>query len=213
MLYRQGRITQFDPVTLENQVAVGGVTLNNLSVEAVSESASLKAGDVVGLVVVGDTWAIHQRYVQPGTADATEAVTRAGRQTYYEHEFNYESTSSGTYTDLTTPGPIVHSVYVGASGIALVYVSANLGIFGDFCQAEMGFEVGGSTEISADAFPPVLTFAVTPPSAMTATRLIRVRNLNPGMHTFKAKYRVTVASSGLASARFGDRELTVVAVL
>lgn len=51
--FRQGTIVSFDPVTLENQVNVGGTLLDNLPVLGIPDGSVLEPGARVGIIPVG----------------------------------------------------------------------------------------------------------------------------------------------------------------
>lgn len=116
-----------------------------------------------------------------------------------------ESTTSTSYGNLATVGPTVSDVEVTDRGKALVFVSANLSTdTGD--GANMSFTVSGAT--SRDAGQTGTLSLVTAGSSIagSVTKAVPL-DLNPGVHTFQAKYRS--GSGGIAS--FNQRVLTVIA--
>lgn len=108
-----------------------------------------------------------------------------------------ESTSSGTYTDLATPGPAV-TVTVGPLGIAIVTISADLN-FGRQGQGVTSFAGTGANSISAaDVNGVGLANSLTNLSdhvAVQAGTSTVLTGLTPGSTTFTMKYRVVVDDS------------------
>lgn len=129
--YRQGLIVAFNPVTLENTVAVGGATLQNLPLLGVGEATLLVPGAAVGIMTVGGpakTMFIAGRVVTPNTTDATNAVSLLNSQMYSSQISSLpagESTNSTAYTDLATVGPRV-TVPVGPTGRILILATAQM---------------------------------------------------------------------------------------
>lgn len=116
-----------------------------------------------------------------------------------------ESTTSTSYTDLNTVGPAVSAVQVEA-GAALVFISGNLSTdVGD--GANMSFEVTGATELEAGQTGTLSLVTSGDSIAGSVTKVVPLLELNPGQHSFLAKYRS--GSGGLAS--FNQRVLTVIA--
>ena len=134
--YRQGIITSWNPVTLENTVNVGGTEMVNLPVLGVAEVDVYSPGDVVGLLVIessGSTgsvmYAIIGQLVIPGTQAATDAINASlNSRIFTDFIIQGESTLSSTYTDLETIGPAV-TVPVGPSGRILVIATAQISIW------------------------------------------------------------------------------------
>jgi hypothetical protein len=129
MGYRQGVIVTFNQLTLQNTVNVGGTILTNLPVLGVGESSLLVPGSIVGLMVVGSTWAIIGRLVVPNTADAANAVSLLSNRTVFAIDTANVSTTSISYVDLPSGGtgglPNV-DITVGPSGKLLVMWAAEM---------------------------------------------------------------------------------------
>ena len=115
-----------------------------------------------------------------------------------------ESTTSVTYTDLTTTTDTV-TVTIGASGMALVLLYANLSANG--AHSFMSYAVSGAT-ISAAADTKAIEFMNQYNAAngsLGATFL--ETGLTAGSTTFKAKYRT---SNGSYGATFANRRIAVI---
>lgn len=225
--YRQGTIVSFDPVTLANTVDVGGTQFTNLPLLGVSDARTLVPDAKVGLLVIESTlgttsYAINGRFVTPNTPAAAAAVSLLSATTRTATVPTSESTSSSSYTDLTTPGPILSGVTVGPSGRCLVTVGAEIqasASSGSVVQTGAGFmsyEVAGATAVAAaDSRAAQLwvaydngaaVFATTINGRSGASRTTLLEGLTPGLHTFKALYK----RNGAAAATFVERNLTVI---
>ena len=109
-----------------------------------------------------------------------------------------EFTTSTTYTNLTTPGPAV-TVTVGASGIAMLGVSCQMGVA---ATTNMAAALSGANTVAAsDEW--ALTLANG--SGSGASRVYVFTGLSSGSTTFTAKYR----SPSSASVDFLRRQLWV----
>jgi len=204
MQYRQGTITEWDPGTAANKVLVGGTELANVPILNTSEALLLRPGSVVGLVVVGGTWAILGRLTIPGTADAASALSAI--RTAVAEVADTEDTTSASFGNLGTVGPTVE-VTVGPSGRLLVTVGAQLSSAGAlFSGCLMGFALTGANTVAA-AVEDSLWFACSSESFdMSASRAILLTGLNAGVTTVQAKYR---SAAGGETASFGNRSLFV----
>jgi len=211
--YRQGTILDFNQVTLENVVDVGGTPMENLPLLGVADAATLTVGAVVGLVAVESSrgvtsYAIIGRYVTPGTAAATDAITALSSRIYTDTVAANEGTSSGTFTDLATAGPAVTAT-IGASGRALVILSASMAMPAK--GGVMGFEVSGESTLAASVTRALALSDSDPSYAVGAfmSRLVEVSGLNPGANVFTAKY---YQAFGSGNSEFQDRNITVFAL-
>jgi hypothetical protein len=99
-----------------------------------------------------------------------------------------ESTTSLTYTDLTTKGPLV-TLTVPESGKALVSVTAGMEGFGGSSSCYMGFEVtGGPTRAPSDGTALILAGHQLQQSSASFV----VEGLTAGKSVmFQAKYRTS----------------------
>lgn len=215
MTYRQGIIREWNPITLENTVVVGGKELVNLPVLGVAEAASYGAGVVVGIVSIGENWAIVGQFVTPGTPAATDAITQLGQQLVSDLVVTEESTTTfGSFVDLTTIGPRV-SLVASASGKAYVTVSCYQSPSSTSFMGTVGmdFEIAsdGGTFRTPDVKTALLfgvsVFGTAGPSAVSGgSRTTRITGLTPGVvYTYTAKYITGQAAGGV----FGQRMITV----
>lgn len=115
------------------------------------------------------------------------------------------STTSGVFTDLASAGPAV-TVTIGASGRALVLVSAEISndTAGGF--SIMGYAVTGATSLAAsDERAAYTRSAVASDGSMCANSRV-VTGLTPGANTFTSKYRQQSGGTGF----FSRRSITVI---
>lgn len=114
-----------------------------------------------------------------------------------------QTTTSLSYTDLATVGPSVAQT-IGATGKALVAIYAAMSnTAGQFSL--MSYAVEGATTVAASDAASLQTSDIDG-IRMGATLLHET--LNSGSNTFKAKYRVSAASTG----SFTGRRLLVTAL-
>jgi hypothetical protein len=221
MGYRQGVIVAFDSVTGANTVTVGGVNLTDLPMLNTSEVLLMTPGAVVGIMVVGSTYAILGRLAIPNTADAGTALAAIATQS--ASVTTPETTASSSFGDLATTGPTLTNVSVGPSGRMLVMISCQAqadvptgtGIKSSGCV--MSFDLSGATTVGANevnalhAFLAYSAGAATAPAftlRASATRVALLTGLNPGLHTLVAKYR----SFSSNTVTFSNRNLTSLAL-
>lgn len=188
---RIGTVTGYDTGSIT--VDVGGGSL----LTAFYLSTYLPAvGDQVVIVSTGKTWVVLGAIgnTQSRLIPVTAAVD------------TLQSTSTtGSYVDLATPGPSVTAT-IGAAGKALVTITAFLSR-STAGQASMCYQVSGATSVA-----PTTARAVTMNTHnslgfdLQASASFLVTGLNPGDHTFTAKY-FNVPSG---SASFADRVISVV---
>lgn len=132
-----------------------------------------------------------------------------------------EQTTSTSYTDLTTVGPTVADVEISAAGLAIVFTNAGIHGGGSSTKTsqggDMSFEVSGATSVAPTANDPRsvrLTVAtgtfgdIGTPSVVDRSCSMTVVPLNPGIHTFQAKYRASGTNS--PTGQFNQRSLVVV---
>ena len=202
--YRQGIILNWDPVTLENTVMVGGTLLTDLPVLGAAEAASYHEGTVVGLAVIESTWAIIGRFVIPNTADAEDAITQVGQRAQTATVTTQETTTSAPYVDLATPGPSV-TTRIAASGKAFVTVSAQFGPnTGTQCVGTIGVEVSGDASIAPNTQQSLIL--VAPNAGLNGSRMVLFTGLPAGgLCTFTLKY----GSNGIQDMQFSNRDIIV----
>jgi hypothetical protein len=114
-----------------------------------------------------------------------------------------DGTASTTYTDLiSTPGPSV-PVTIGEAGRCIVLVGCQI-VPNATHGGSMAFAISGATSRAADI---AQAYIVDMPAAtgLAGSRAVVVEGLNPGAHTFTAKY-----ASGGGTVLFRDRSLTVI---
>ena len=112
-----------------------------------------------------------------------------------------ESTSSTTYTDLTTTTDQV-TVNIGASGIALVFISAELQNTGtQGARTFMGFAASGANTIAAADNQAISYQTASGGGTSDAGAPFLLAGLSPGATTFKAKYRTTAGTSSWSNRR------------
>lgn len=222
--YRQGVVVAWDPLTAENQIDVGGTTLENLPILNTSEALLLAAGDVVGLMAAYSeggavSYVVLGRLTVPGTASAATALQALTNYIYSATVPDFGSTTSGTFGDLSPAGPEV-TAFIRGSGKALVILGATVfvSVANDANavltrQPQMSFAASGANTIAADSDRALaLTFAYPAgPGSMgfQASRLVLVEGLSPGDTTFTAKYRSAVNSLGVG---WQNRNITVFAL-
>lgn len=216
MTYRQGQVVEFNPITLENVIRVGNAELRNLPLLGMAEAVTLEPGDVVGLAVMRSpggtsTAAIIGQYVSPNSPEAAGALSVPSANTYSVTVPEFETKPTSGWGDLATPGPVVSNVRIGPSGRCLVWITSTIILLGSHGGGEMAYEITGATTVPTGDTPPALAYYGPASSGPTATRLVLQEGLNPGLHTFTAKYMAEMDEpTGLA--RFGGRNLTVMAL-
>lgn len=209
MTYRQGVVMDFNRITLENTIRVGGTDLTNLPLLGIAEATTLAVGDVVGIAQFGSSWAIMGRFVVPASTEAADAISVTSANTYSTTVATAESTTSTLFTDLTTAGPTLTGVLIGPSGRCLVHITAILTALSTGDGGAMGYQISGATSALPGDGARTLNFFGPPNGGIGATRVVLHEGLNPGLHTFTAKYYY---GGGTGSARFSNRNLTVVAL-
>lgn len=113
-----------------------------------------------------------------------------------------QTSASTSYTDLATSGPAVTAV-IGASGMALIILSASLLVGTAAAYTFMSFAASGANTIAAsDTQSLFLGNNGVPQDAFSWAKLLT--GLTPGSTTFTLKYRVT---GGTGS--WGDRNLAL----
>ena len=204
--FRQGVILAWNPLTLENQIDVDGVTLEDLPVLGVAEAASYSVGDVVGLHLMcgvgtqndkrrnAQTWAIIGQIVTPGTQQAEDAISQLADRVQADFVLGTLNTASLSFVDLG--GPSVTTA-IGPSGKALVWTMCtfNYGTdsgAGQSAGGHMSFAVSGASTVAADSdFGPTSFFSDNTGTTTIVDRksgIWLVEGLTPGSNTFSARY-------------------------
>ncbi|HEY9415923.1 MAG TPA: hypothetical protein VIQ30_14260 [Pseudonocardia sp.] len=204
--FRQGIVRAWNPTTAENTVEVGGVLIDNVPVLNTNESLLLAPGDVVGVLTAGQSWCILGRLTVPGTAAAASALNAIRTQS--ANVDAYETRTSAIWGDLATVGPVVEAT-IGQSGRCLIFISSTITLLVTSGGGEMACQITGATSPALGDTPPALAWYGPAGSGPTMTRLVLQEGLNPGVHTFTAKYSAVDLGVG-GSVRFGRRNLTVI---
>lgn len=132
-----------------------------------------------------------------------------------------EGTTTTSYADLATAGPTVTAL-IGQSRRCKVTITAQLNYstqtYNSFVGGAMGFEVSGQTSIAANddnALMSRLWHAIPGAAGTTgvqqkfkASYQVLLTGLNPGIHTFTAKYK-SLAISNPDGCSFEDRRIWV----
>lgn len=117
-----------------------------------------------------------------------------------------ETTTSSSYVDLTTTTDTV-TLNIGANGLAVVIMSAEMfnSTSGDY--ASMAFAISGATTRAAASPYEVFTqsTATSSPDNKISYSVL-VTGLTPGSTTFKLKYKIIVGGTG----SFQKREISVI---
>jgi hypothetical protein len=116
-----------------------------------------------------------------------------------------QSTTSGTYTDLTTSGPAV-TITTGTK--CLVILTANINSTANSGIALMGFDVSGSTTIAASDSTCLMAgnASSTGENQRQNSAVYRLNTLTAGSNTFTAKYKRLTAGN----AQFAERNIIVI---
>jgi hypothetical protein len=232
--FRQGVVIAWDPDTAENTVLVGGSLMTNLPILNTSEASILAAGDVVGVLTGGATWAIMGRYTVPGSPEAVTSIQAITNRIKAAEDISNGTRNSTVYGDLTgtSVGPAV-TIRIGTSGRALVLWGAELGQIdtsSNFLQFEyritphVGIQVSGANTIAASDWnalnfnlehpAPASTGAATTQFWAQVSTMHLFTGLSPGITTFTMKYRhdnILPTSNG-ARSNFQAREIAVFAL-
>lgn len=116
-----------------------------------------------------------------------------------------QTTTSTTYTDLATVGPSV-TVTIGANGMALVMMNADVLNNTGASYSVIGLDISGATTRAAAAPYEGFYQAFAANAENKISYGVLVTGLTPGSTTFKLKYRIITASTGT----FSNREISVI---
>jgi hypothetical protein len=110
-----------------------------------------------------------------------------------------QTTTSTTYTDLTTAGPAV-TVTIGASGKAIVTVTASETNSSNTGQSNMGFAISGATtRAAADTQALSLLNSGNLHPTIQSSATFFVTGLTAGSTIFTAKYSVNAGTGTFAN--------------
>lgn len=198
--YVQGTILSWTPTTGANVVAIpGGTQLTNVKLLSSNVFTNFTIGDSVALMLINNQYTIMGKIKSAGNGleQLQSASTTAS-----------EGTTSTTYTDLATVGPVV-TAYIGPSGSCLVLHSCT--IIAGINLGFMSYTVSGANTIPA-ASPLIAAVQYGPASTATAFSQVTgaqfnlLTGLNRGNTTFTAKYAI----SGTVSISFAGRKIIVI---
>jgi hypothetical protein len=119
--------------------------------------------------------------------------------------FTQQAINTDTYSDLGTPGPSV-TVTVPQSGQVLVTLTAGINLNGAAAGGFMSFESSGGSGNVGVHDQRSLTFLSNIHGTFRGSATFVVTGLNPGDHTFTAKYR----RQGSINVYFDGRTITVI---
>lgn len=216
--FRQGVVISFNKITLQNVIQVGNSLFTDLPVFGVGEATLLAAGAVVGILVVGAGEAAKTMYitgpiVTPNTQAAFDAIGLLSAQTTADAVMTQEGTTSTSYVDLATGGPIV-TVTVRQTGRLLITLSCWMQWAASVTNGgDMGIEMTGANTLTPTPGTDSIRAWASLGGGNTHTgqwtpcgqRLYE--GLNPGDTTIKALYKSV--SGGATAVDFSRRILVV----
>jgi len=132
---------------------------------------------------------------------STGANAGAARRPDGDYISSSQTTTSATYTDLATAGPVI-TVTTGTR--AIVWISAKLTHGTALGNAFMAYDVSGATTIAADDAVAVAHAPGVANGYQQAGIIILQGSLTSGSNTFTAKYRTNTGT-----ATFTYRRLVV----
>lgn len=115
-----------------------------------------------------------------------------------------EGTTSTTYTDLATVGPVA-TANVGSTGICIVVLTARLFNAAAGVQTIMSYAVSGQTTLAADDTKTLYFRSDSANQDMRASSLTVATGWNPGLNTVTAKYH----SGTSTGCTFADRNVAL----
>jgi hypothetical protein len=219
--WRKGEIISFNQSTGANVIDVGGTRVTDLPILGVAEAATYVAGATVGILVIdsggSQSWFIIGRIVRPNTGDYIDSVNRLSNSFYSSQVDTGGDTSSTTFGDLSTYGPVVVPV-VKSSGRLLVMVSsviiandtdvANGGLMTVQISDSTGAVVYGTGTLPNVGYYYSDNAVHALGDSQEATRAFLVSGLNPDTYTVLAKYR----AQGASLTTFSFRNITCIAL-
>jgi hypothetical protein len=147
-----------------------------------------------------------------GTAAASFQTTAAANAAYVAKTdptsatvATSENVTNTAFVDLATVGPTV-TVTIGASGKALVYLTAQLSNNTVGFDSNMGYVVSGASSVVAATARALRYTSPTANAFLRATAMVMQTGLTAGSNTFTAKY---AATSG-GTSNFINREIVVI---
>ena len=223
----QGVVVEWDADTGTNIIRYRGTDLHNVPiVRSNNEILSLKPGDVVLLNIIGAgpfaTVYIVGQVTRPGPEVAAAIRAGVARGIFSDSVATFEQQQRTTWSDLPSFGPQLTDVPIGESGMALVILSAEIAVGNPGTSitspyAGMSCEIRNSADEVVELPGGDRALAVSVPFGsgdedvlrVTGSRVVRYRGLEPGPHTFTAKYKSADAGG---VAQWLNRNLTVIAL-
>jgi hypothetical protein len=183
---------------VEFQATEAGVKIGASSTDTHTVTGSLSvSGSVTGTSIVRSGGTSTQALMADGSvkANPTGAVVATS-----------QTTGLTTYTDLATAGPTV-TVTIGASGAAIVILTARTDNTNSGIEVFMGFAVSGATTVAASDAQALCSAARNTGDTPKNSAVFWVTGLTAGSNTFTSKYRTTANT-----ATFADRNIIVIPI-
>lgn len=209
--FHTGTILAWDESSQTNTVLLNNVVLTNLKAIQNGIGVLYGAGDSVFIIRKQSQYFVVGKVSAPGSA--------LPNQIRYGEVSTFESTGSTTYTDLATVGPTISNVLIGSSRRFLLMVNVAINLSGTvptntFVGGIMSVDITGASTIStvgtvsAQWLGNGVTVGTGGLAYVTRNFVMTSGNgVNPGLHTFKAKYLSLAATP---SVGFRDRNITVI---
>lgn len=188
---RVGQVTDVDPATGKVTVTIGGdpTPIENISTDS---NYVPQVNDVVNIDVKG------QEISVPGKVGGSPSVFSGAATSQVNTQ---QSTTSGSYANLTTVGPAV-TVTVSASGIVMLGFSCLMTATNASDGGRASISINGSTPDDAHS---IEHFASNADGSSTVSRTMLLTGLTPGSNNFSMKYKTT----GTNAQNFENRDLWV----
>lgn len=235
--FGQGTLREWNPDTFEHVIEWRGLRITGATILAGVDALTWQPGDQVLLLGADQSgrrgwtdWMVLGRAITPGPGAADQAIAPMrtslaqqiavavfAQRVHTGVAAPQTQTSSTSYGDGSHPGPSVSGVDVTESGRALVLVSCLIDagpITNGQVGAFMSYEVSGATSrapsplTAVGVSTAVLGAGISHRSGGRFAAADLVTGLNPGTHTFTAKYASQAENE---TVRFSNRSLTVIA--
>ena len=215
LVHYQGEIVSWDEVSAVNAEKDTGEIESNLTVLQSGIGVTYQPGDTEMIEKRMSQWYILGKVTAPGAS--------AGNQIQSAAIATSQNTTSTSYTDLPSVGPVV-TVTIGSSRRCLVMVSATVISLtsagtpvGQWVGGSAAFDVAGASTIAAGPYytgaqtwysnaSPVVPVGIQT-AAATVALLTAAQGRNQGTNTFTMRYRALTSNPG---AGFADRSITVI---
>jgi hypothetical protein len=213
--FRKGTVLAYNQQTGANTLMVDGAIFTDLAILNTSEALLLTPGANVGILTTGakaKSWFILGRITVPGTPDALSALAMVSNRIVSNEVVGQGTRSSAAFGDLTgsTVGPTVSDVIIGNSGKAFVIVGATISSGGAaYSGGLMGYDITGATTRAANVTDSLEDGMSAESFSFSNSRGVLETGLNPGAHTFTAKY---ASAAGGTAITFENRNIIVFAL-